>query len=47
MSEEVETVNIKANTEGGHVRINKSDFDPAKHELWDPVPPPALPLPPV
>lgn len=36
MSETCETVKIKdANAPGGHVIINKSDFDEDKHELLD------------
>lgn len=37
-SMQVETVKIKdAQAPGGHVIINKSDFDADKHELFEPV----------
>lgn len=31
----IETVKIKLNHPRGYVIINKSDFDPEKHELFD------------
>ncbi|HRQ13071.1 MAG TPA: hypothetical protein PK205_07180 [Promineifilum sp.] len=40
-------------TANGPVNINESDFDPAKHQLWDaeqatlPLPPPVAPVVPV
>lgn len=34
----IETVKIKKNHPRGYVIINKSDFDPEKHELFDAPP---------
>lgn len=46
----IPTVRVKSDTApGGHVIMNETDFDPAKHEVFtDPVlpPPPFLPPPP-
>jgi hypothetical protein len=39
------TTKIKADAPGGHIVINESEFDPAKHERYIAPPPlPALPV---
>lgn len=35
MDERLETVKIKRDTPRGFTIINKTDFDPARHELFD------------